>query len=138
MLVDSSSALRKAYLEAVGIEGTDTSPITSDQGAFDRGQHLMEQMMALSRLPGFHDAVALTVDAVKNACYSGADLVPEIGGALHVGGTIPARRVAEPAAAALERLGRLCGEALRRVCIQGLVDPITETKAAFARGRTLI
>jgi hypothetical protein len=69
-------------LRSAGVEGTDAGRIGDSEQAFQRGQHLDAQLWKLSQLPGFHDGVALLVDAVKRACYHAAELGPIPGGRL--------------------------------------------------------
>ena len=79
-LLSAGSRWAARALQSVGVEGSDETPVRHSQAAFDRAQHLETQSWQLSQMPGFHDAVALLVDAVRRACYAGADLGPIQGG----------------------------------------------------------
>ena len=121
-------------LASIGIDDTDVSPIADSEQAFQRGQHLNDQVWKPYLLPGRHDNVALIVDSVKNACYGVADLGPIPGGRFKSDRT----RIDTPPPESLDDVGRCCGQALWRLGMIGLADVVSETKAAFATGIGLI
>lgn len=100
-------------LEAGGVSGAEASPIGSSDAAFERAQHFETQLFALSQVPGFHDREAMVVDAVKQACYAGAELGPIKGGRLAAFGGGNVVEESEPAERDLQEIGSKLGEALR-------------------------
>ncbi|MGH2880907.1 MAG: hypothetical protein ACRDK4_15025 [Solirubrobacteraceae bacterium] len=122
-------------LNSVGITGTDDTPIGDADAAFNRAQHLDEQLFKLGQI-GRHDRVALLVDAVKRACYHGADLGPLPGGRLgsfRAPGERPSVVVGiEPHSADLQDVGGALGEALLRVGELHLGNPVDIADAALA------
>jgi hypothetical protein len=123
-------------LDSVGVNGTDISPIGDSEAAFDRGQHLDAQVFKLSQLPQRNDRVALLVDAVKQACYSGADLGPLRGGGI---GTFKApdkestiAPTVQPQSEDLQAVGDALGEALLRLGDLHLGDPAKIASSIFA------
>jgi hypothetical protein len=123
-------------LASVGVDGTDERPIRDPDAAFDRAQHLDVQLLKLSQLDQYHDAVALLVDAVKRACYHGADLGPQLGGRpssfrrpgeeIKVG-----PREIEPNLTDLQELGNALGEALARLGSLHLGNPVEIASGIF-------
>lgn len=122
-------------LKAVGVDGTDTTPIHDSETAFSRAQHLEGQLFALSQIPGFHDRHALLVDAVKRACYAAAELGPIQGGRLGsvrrpTSSALIVPTVA-PREADLQEVGSELGEALYRLNELDLGDIATEGAKAI-------
>ena len=121
--------------DSVDVPGTSTAPISDSEAAFDRAQHLDSQLWALSQQSGFHDRVALLVDAVKRACYRGADLGPIPGGRLGSFAAPGSRpnlvEEIEPDPEDLRAIGSDLGEALRLFGRLELGDPIKEAEAAL-------
>jgi hypothetical protein len=115
-------------LRSVGVEGTDETPIRDAESAFNRAQHLDVQLLKLSQLEGYNDAVALLVDSIKQACYHGADLGPLPGGRLGSfrapGEELKAVPAIEPHSTDLQAIGVALGEALLRLGELRLGDPI--------------
>jgi hypothetical protein len=115
-------------LTSVGVDGTDASPIRDADTAFNRAQHLDVQLLKLSQLDRYNDAVALLVDSVKRACYHGADLGPLPGGRLASfrapGEDLKAAPEMEPHATDLQAIGGDLGEALLRLNELHLGDPV--------------
>jgi hypothetical protein len=115
-------------LASVGIDGTDEKPIHDPDAAFDRAQHLDAQVLKLSQLDQYHDAVALLVDAVKRACYHGADLGPLPGGRTSSfrgpGEGIKVVTEIEPNLTDLQEIGSALGEALARLGDLQLGNPV--------------
>lgn len=105
-------------LASAGVPGTDDGPVRDSEAAFGRAQHLETKSWELSQVPGLHDAVALLIDAVRRACYAGADLGPIQGGRLAAirapGGKIPMVPQVAPQPVDLQDIGSNIGEALRR------------------------
>jgi hypothetical protein len=100
--------------------------------AFERAQHLDEQLWKLSQQRESNDGIALIVERVKQACYLGADLGPLIGGLLSSAGMT---RQVEPDPAALQAIGSDAGDALRRLSELRLADPVEEAShLELARG----
>lgn len=120
-------------LTSAGVNGTDRTPVGDSETAFQRAQHLEQQLFTLSEMPGFHDREALLVDAVKRACYAAAELGPLQGGRLAAFSRGPAvvREVA-PAPADLQEVGSDLGEALRRLAELGLGDVVNDGCQALA------
>jgi hypothetical protein len=120
-------------LRAAGVNDTDQTPVTDSETAFQRAQHLEQQLFTLSQMPGFHDREALLVDAVKRACYAAAELGPIQGGRLAAFSRGPAvvREVA-PAPVDLQEVGSEMGEALHRLAELGLGDVVKDGFQALA------
>jgi hypothetical protein len=123
-------------LDSVGVRGTDTSPIGDSEAAFNRGQHLDAQVFKLSQLPQRNDRVALLVDAVKQACYSGANLGPLLGGGISAVRTLDEEPAVsppvQPQSADLQAIGDAIGEALLRLGELRLGDPAKIAISVFA------
>lgn len=120
-------------LESAGVAGTDQAPIRDSETAFQRAQHLEQQLFTLSQVPGFHDREALLVDAVKRACYAAAELGPVQGGRLAAFSRGPAVvREVEPAPADLQEVGSDLGDALRHFAELGLGDVVTDGSQALS------
>src|ERR1700693_3877529 len=115
-------------LTSAGVDGTDASPIRDADAASNRAQHLDVQLLKLSQLDRYNDAVALLVDSVKRACYHGADLGPLPGGRLASfrapGEELKASAEIEPHATDLQAIGGELGEALLRLNELHLGDPV--------------
>jgi hypothetical protein len=115
-------------LTSVAVDGTDASPIRDADAAFNRAQHLDEQLLKLSQLDRFNDAAALLVDSVKRACYRGADLGPlsagRLGSLRAPGEDLKATAEIEPHATDLQAIGGELGEALLRLDELHLGDPV--------------
>ncbi len=120
-------------LESAGVAGTDQAPIHDSESAFQRAQHLEQQLFTLSQVPGFHDREAMLVDAVKRACYAAAELGPIQGGRLAAFSRGPAVvREVEPAPTDLQEVGSDLGDALRRFAELGLGDVVTDGSQALS------
>ncbi len=120
-------------LTSAGVNGTDQTPIGDSDTAFQRAQHLEQQLFTLSQVPGFHDREALLVDAIKRACYAAAELGPLQGGRLAAFSRGPAVvREVTPAPADLQEVGSDIGEALRRLAEVGLGDVVNDGYQALA------
>jgi hypothetical protein len=123
-------------LTSVGVDGTDASPIRDADAAFNRAQHLDEQLLKLSQLDRYNDAVALLVDSVKQACYHGADLGPERGGrisSVRASGeelNVSSEEIA-PHPMDLQAIGGALGEALRRLGDLRLGHPVDIASGIF-------
>jgi len=122
-------------LDTAGVSGTDARPIRDSESAFERAQHLERQSWELSQRRGFHDSVALLVDAVRRACYAGAELGPIPGGRLaairHPSGPPSLVRPISPRASDLQDVGSGVGEALRRYAELELGDLVEEATASL-------
>lgn len=118
-------------LFAAGLPDITVARVGDSEAAFTQAQRLEQQLFALSQLRDrSHDREALVVDAVKRACYAGAELGPVPGGRLAVPGSI-VNEVA-PGEAYLQEVGSDLGEALRRLNGLGLADVVEETTKALA------
>ncbi len=120
-------------LTSAGVNGTDQTPMSDSETAFQRAQRLEQQLFTLSQVPGFHDREALLVDAIKRACYAAAELGPLQGGRLAAFSRGPAVvREVTPAPADLQEVGSDLGEALRRLAELGLGDVVDDGYQALA------
>jgi hypothetical protein len=119
-------------LSAAGLSDTTVTPVGDSEAAFAQAQRLEQQLFALSQLRDrSHDREALVVDAVKRACYDGAELGPIPGGRLAIpGSTVD---TVAPSEEYLQEVGSDLGEALRRLNGLALVDVVEETTKALAR-----
>lgn len=122
-------------LDFAGVAGTDDTPICDSEAAFDRAQHLESQLWQLSQTQGFHDGVALLVDSVKQACYTGADLGPTLGGRLGAfsspAGQLSVVEEVAPDPTDLQDVGNSLGVALRRLGELRLADSVSEAVAVL-------
>jgi hypothetical protein len=112
-LLSAGGSWAAEALETAGVDGTNASAIRDSDAAFDRGQHLDRQLWHLSQVAGYHDAVALLVDAVKRACYRAAELGPIRGGRLASFGPGHIVEDVAPDPHDLQAIGTDLGEALR-------------------------
>lgn len=123
-------------LEQVGVEGTDATPVRDSDSAFAHAQDLEQQSYELTQKAGFHDEVALLVDAVRRACYTGADLGPIPGGRIgsfaRPGDAAAIVYEVEPSPVDLQQIGSSIGEALLRFQELGLGDAVAETTSRLA------
>jgi hypothetical protein len=123
-------------LSSVGIDGTDETFVRDADGAFNLAQHLDAQLLRLSQLGTYNDAVALLVDSVKQACYHAADLGPLPGGRLGSfrapGEELKAIPSIEPHETDLQAVGGALGEALVRLGERHLGDPVEIASAIFS------
>lgn len=118
-------------LASAGLADMSVSPIADSEAAFAEAQRLEQELFELSQLRDrSHDGEALVVDAVKRACYAGAELGPVPGGRLAVPGSVVS--TIEPAEEYLQEVGSDLGEALRRLHSLGLADVMEETTKAFS------
>jgi hypothetical protein len=129
-LLTAASGWAAVALDSAGIGGTNSTPVRDPDAAFERAQHLDEQLWKLSQQPGSQDAVALLVEKVKQACYVGADLGPIVGGLISNLRTTsqPDLRPVEPNPRDLQAIGSDVGDALRRLGDLRLADPIQEVQ----------
>lgn len=119
-------------LEAGGVTGTEVGPIGSSDAAFERAQHFEGQLFALSQIPGFHDREAMVVDAVKQACYAGAELGPIKGGRLAAFGGGHVVEESEPTEHDLQEIGSKLGEALHWLEELGLRNVVEEASEVLS------
>jgi hypothetical protein len=118
-------------LSAAGLPNFTVIPVVDSETAFAEAQRLEQQFFALSQLrDSSHDQEALVVDAVKRACYSGAELGPIPGGRLAVPGSTV--NTVAPSEEYLQEVGSDLGEALRRLNGLALADVVEETTKALA------
>ncbi len=118
-------------LSAAGLPDVTVAPVGDSEAAFAQAQRLEQQLFVLSQLRDrSHDQEALVVDAVKRACYAGAELGPVPGGRLAVPGSVV--NTVAPDEADLQEVGSDLGEALRRLNALGLADVLDETTKALA------
>jgi hypothetical protein len=118
-------------LSAAGLSDITVAPVRDSEAAFAHAQRLEQQLFALSQLRDrSHDREALVVDAVKRACYAGAELGPVPGGRLAIPGSIV--NTVAPSEEYLQEVGSDLGEALRRLNGLALADVVEETTKALA------
>jgi hypothetical protein len=131
-LLSAGNGWAARALDSVGISDTNDRPVHDPEAAFERAQHLDQQLWKLNQESGSHDAVALLVERVKQACYLGAELGPVVGGLIssfRQSGSEPAvSATREPDPKDLQAIGSELGEALRRLGELELADPIKEAE----------
>lgn len=118
-------------LSAAGLPETAATTIRDSEAAFTQAQQLEQRLFSLSQLRDrSHDLEALVVDAVKRACYAGAELGPIPGGRLAIPGSIVS--TIAPSEKYLQEVGSDLGEALRRLSGLGLADLVGEASKALS------
>lgn len=137
------SALGGAGAWRCGSRRRERKSIRDAEDAFSCAQDLDAQLFKLrqSGHPSQYEAVALLVEAVKYACYLGADLGPIRGGLIgsaRRGGEPP--HIAEPVTLRgedLQEIGSMLGEALGRLGDLRLGDPAEIARGIFANPKPL-
>jgi hypothetical protein len=129
-LLSAGAQWAARVLLAAGLANVAASPIGDSETAFAQAQRLEQQLFELGQLGNrSHDREALVVDAVKRACYAGAELGPIPGGRLAVPGSIVTQIA--PSEEHLQEVGSDLGEALRRLNSLNLGDLFEEAKVAL-------